>query len=200
MAVSPDPPTEGARIFISYSRRDCLELADALFDGLTLARFRPFLDREGISYGEKWRERLSAEIEAADTILFVISPAAVGSEICEWEVAHAIELGKRIVPVYGLDTDHAAMPQNLRDRNYIDFRPNQNRFARLRELDSTLRRDEAWIRQHPRLTEQALLWRNTGASDDGLLTGARLREAEAWAETRPAEAPRARGSSLRHDP
>ena len=32
MAVSPDPPTEGARIFISYSRRDCLELADALFD------------------------------------------------------------------------------------------------------------------------------------------------------------------------
>ena len=64
-------------IFISYARSDSSALAEELVAGLELAGFRPFLDRHDIVAAEDWEARLGALILSADTIVFILSPAAV---------------------------------------------------------------------------------------------------------------------------
>jgi TIR domain len=48
--------------------------------------FEPYLDKHDIAAGEDWETRLGRLIEAADTVVYVISPDAVASERCAWEV------------------------------------------------------------------------------------------------------------------
>jgi hypothetical protein len=88
-------------IFISYARSDSSALAEESVAGVELAGFRPFLDRQDIAAAEDWEARLGALILGADTIVFILSPAAVRSERCAWEVQRAAELGKRADPGSG---------------------------------------------------------------------------------------------------
>ena len=67
--------------------------------GLEVAGFAPFLDRHDIVAGEDWETRLGGLIEQSDTVVFVVSPEAVKSERCVWEVDRTIELSKRLLPV-----------------------------------------------------------------------------------------------------
>jgi hypothetical protein len=69
-------------IFISYARSDSSALAEEPVAGLELAGFRPFLDRHDIAAAEDWEARLGALILGADTVVFILSPAAVKSERC----------------------------------------------------------------------------------------------------------------------
>jgi hypothetical protein len=125
---------EQPNIFISYARSDGAELAEELVSGLELASFRPFLDRHDIAAAEDWEARLGALILSADTIVFILSPAAVRSERCAWEVERAAQLGKRLIPVQGIPVPESEVPEQLRRLNYIFFRQGQS-FARpLREL------------------------------------------------------------------
>ena len=180
-------------IFISYARSDSSALAEELVAGLELAGFRPFLDRQDIAVAEDWEARLGALILGADTVVFILSPAAVRSERCAWEVERAAELGKRLIPVQGAPVLEAAVPERLRRLNYIFFREGQS-FARpLRELAAALRQDVEWIRDHTRLSEAATRWRardrGTGAANDLLLRGDELADAKAWLARRKENAP-----------
>jgi hypothetical protein len=180
-------------IFISYARSDSSALAEELETGLELAGFRPFLDRHDIAAAEEWEKRLGALILGADTVVFILSPAAVRSERCAWEVERAAELGKRLIPVQGTPVPEAEVPERLRRLNYIFFREGQS-FARpLRELAAALRQDVEWIREHTRLSEAAARWqardRGTRAADDLLLRGDDLADARAWAARRKEGAP-----------
>jgi hypothetical protein len=83
---------EKLKVFISYSRKDSAEFADELLAGLEVAGFAPFLDRHDIVPGERWEARLGDLIEQSDTVVFVVSPEAVKSERCVWEVDRTIGL------------------------------------------------------------------------------------------------------------
>jgi hypothetical protein len=87
------------KVFISYSRRDSAAFADELVAGLELAGFAPFLDLHDIAAGEDWEARLGGLIAESDTVVFVVSPEAVKSERCTWEVDRTTELSKRLLPV-----------------------------------------------------------------------------------------------------
>src|SRR5271154_793172 len=89
---------EKLKVFISYSRRDSTEFVDEMVAGLELAGFAPFLDRHDIAAGEKWEDRLGGLIAQADTVVFVVSPEAVKSERCAWEVERALAQTKRVLP------------------------------------------------------------------------------------------------------
>jgi hypothetical protein len=102
---------EKPAIFISYARSDSSTLAEELVAGLELAGFRPFLDRQDIAAAEDWEARLGALIRGADTVVFILSPAAVRSERCSWEVERAAELGKRLIPVQGAPVPEADVPE-----------------------------------------------------------------------------------------
>jgi hypothetical protein len=160
-------------------------LAEELVTGLELAGFEPYLDRHDIAAAEDWEARLGDLIQSADTIVFILSPAAVRSERCAWEVERAAELGKRLIPIQGKSVPEADVPERLRRLNYIFFSEGQSFAKPLTELATALRQDVEWIREHTRLSEAAARWqartRAGGAADDLLLRGNDLTDARAWA-------------------
>jgi hypothetical protein len=111
----PDSAHQGGKlnVFISYSRDD-LAFADQL-RAFLLRDFVITIDRESITAGDDWKKRLGILIRDADTIVFVLSPSSAQSDICAWEVAEAVRLGKRIIPVLcrsldGVCTRHKSSP------------------------------------------------------------------------------------------
>src|SRR3954447_1725279 len=180
-------------IFISYARSDSAALAEELVVGLELSGFTAFMDRRDIAAAEDWEARLGALILSADTVVFIISPAAVKSQRCAWEVERAAELGKRLIPVQGTPVPEAEVPERLRRLNYIFFREGQSVTRPLRELAEALRQDVEWIREHTRLTEAAARWQarnqDSGTADDLLLRGNDLADAKVWAARRKENAP-----------
>src|ERR1700745_1286362 len=97
--MSDPAVSEKLKVFISYSRRDAAEFADELVAGLELAGFAPFLDRQDIRPGEPWEDRLGGLIAQSDTMVFVVTPEAVKSDRCKWEVDRTVALSKRLLPV-----------------------------------------------------------------------------------------------------
>src|SRR5262249_28994082 len=86
------------RVFISYSRKD-MAFADQVQGALKARGFEVFSDREEIYAFEDWWKRVEALIGRADTVVFVLSPDAVKSEIALKEVTHAASLNKRFAPI-----------------------------------------------------------------------------------------------------
>src|SRR5262249_24367214 len=110
---------ERLKVFISYSRRDSAAFADELMAGLEYGGFAPFLDCHDIEAGEDWEARLSALIAQSDTVVFVVSPEAVKSERCTWEVDRAIEISKRLLPVIFKAVPEQSIPEKLRRLQFV---------------------------------------------------------------------------------
>jgi hypothetical protein len=73
--------------------------------------FTPILDRHDIKPGEPWEARLGGLIEQSDTVVFVVSPEAVKSERCDWEIDKTLALSKRLLPVIHKPLDRKIAPQ-----------------------------------------------------------------------------------------
>lgn len=116
-----EPTSEKLKIFVSYSRRDSSEFADELVAGPELAGFAPFLDRYDIAAGEDWEARLGGRIQQADTVVFIISPEAVKSERCTWEVDTALAQSKQLLPVIFKPVPNSDIPEELRRRQFVRF-------------------------------------------------------------------------------
>lgn len=190
--AAPDARNGRLRIFISYSRDD-LEFAEQLDAALDLYGFECTLDRHSISGGEDWQRRLGALIAEADTIVFVLSPASARSEICAWEVAEAVRLGKRILPVCTRPFGDAAPPPSLTALNYIFFYsepkvPGSGFGTGLANLVAALQTDIEWQRQHTRYLQRALEWEAGGRQANRLLSGLDIAEARTWAARKPKDA------------
>jgi formylglycine-generating enzyme required for sulfatase activity len=180
---------EKLKVFISYSRRDSSEFADELVNGLELAGFAPFLDRHDIAPGEKWEERLGGLIAQSDTVVFVVSPEAVKSERCAWEVEQTLRRSKRLLPVVFKPVVEADIPESLRERQFIRFDVARGITRPLRELAEALRHDIDWIREHTRIGDMAARWEARGRPPSLLLRGDDVVAAEAWMKNRKSDAP-----------
>jgi tetratricopeptide (TPR) repeat protein len=176
-----------ARVFISYSRKD-LAFADKLDAALKARNFESLIDRSEIYALEDWWKRIEALITRADTVVFVLSPDAVASEVALKEVVFAASLNKRFAPIVCRRVDGTAVPDAIRKLNFIYF----DEPARFEEsadrLAEALTTDIGWIRRHTEFGEQARRWAATKAK--GLLLRASiLEDAERWIAARPANAP-----------
>src|SRR5215471_1932894 len=109
-----------AEAFISYSRKD-IDFANRLDAALRARGFEPLIDRTDIYAFEKWWERIEALIRRADTVVFVISPDAVASEVALKEVAEAASLNKRFAPVVWRRVEDKLVPAELAKLNFIFF-------------------------------------------------------------------------------
>lgn len=177
------------RVFISYARRDCSDFAQELLQGLEVAGFDAFLDKHDIAAGEDWEARLGGLIQSSDTVVFVVSPAAVASERCAWEVQRAETLSKRVIPVVAIPVTEEQTPASLKRLNYIFFSEGHSFTKGLSDLATALRVDLAWIREHTRLGELARRWQERDRSDVLLLRGAELDGARRWLAEWMAPAP-----------
>lgn len=177
------------KVFISYSRRDSAAFADELMAGLEYGGFAPFLDRHDIAAGEDWEERLGGLIAQSDTVVFVISPEAVKSDRCAWEVDRTIELSKRLLPIIFSPVPEHDIPKNLSRLQFVRFDTARGITRPLIELAEALRQDLEWIREHSRLGEIATRWEKRGRPEALLLRGDEIDAANAWMATRNAAAP-----------
>ena len=191
MAVLTEPAQDRqpkARIFISYSRKD-MAFADRLEAGLRARGFEPLIDRTEIYALEDWWQRIQALIGKADTIVFVLSPDAVASDICmRKEVAFATSLSKRFAPIVCRGVRDDTVPEALRRLNYIFF-DDPIRFETSADvLAEALQTDIRWIRQHTEFGEQTRRWAAAGLSRGprgSPLRSPMLEEAERWIASRP---------------
>jgi WD40 repeat protein len=176
--------SSGSKVFISYSRKDSA-FAGTLLAKLNSRGFEAYLDSKDILPGEPWQERLAELIRIADTVVFIISPNAIASKVCAWEVEESLRVGKRILPVVLRRTEHG-VPQSLQRLNYIFF-DNGGLFSRRRAFNAALEQltraldtDIGWIREHTRLGELARRWRESGEPSSAILRGDAIAAAEQW--------------------
>src|SRR6516165_3011883 len=179
---------EKLKVFISYSRKDSTAFVDELVLGLEDRGFTPILDRHDIKPGEPWEARLGGLIEQSDTVVFVVSPEAVKSERCDWEIDKTLALSKRLLPVIHkpLDTE---IPPKLSELQFIRFDTAPGLMRPVRELAEALRIDLDWVREHTRLGELATRWQARARPESLVLRGDDLDAAKAWMATRKVGAP-----------
>ncbi len=143
-----------ACIFISYSRKD-MAFADRLETALKARGFEPLIDRTEIYAFEDWWKRIEALIGKADTVVFVLSPDAVASEVALKEVTHAASLNKRFAPIVCRRVEDRAIPEALQRLNFIFFDDPARFDASADRLAEALQTDIGWVRQHTEFGEAA---------------------------------------------
>lgn len=188
LPVDDDLGPDNARVFLSYSRKD-RERAQSIADVLRERHFGVYKDTDDILPTEEWKGRLEQLISEADTIVFLMSPNSITSEVCVWEVEYATELNKRIAPIVIDDVETADIPPLLARLNFI-FATERDRFQdAVDSLVSALNSDIDWIREHTRLAGLARRWRDNGKGARLLLRGQDITDAESWRDSHPKEAP-----------
>src|ERR1700751_3842811 len=100
------------RVFISYSPKD-MPFADRLEATLKARGFEPLIDREEIYAFEDWWKRIEALIGQADTIVLVLSPDSVKSDVALKEFAYAASLNKLFAPIVYRPIEDGAVPEPL---------------------------------------------------------------------------------------
>jgi formylglycine-generating enzyme required for sulfatase activity len=186
--AAANPALRGTRIFVSYSRKD-MAFADRLEAALKGRGFEPLIDRTEIFAFEDWWKRIEALIGRADTVVFVLSPDAVASDVALKEVAYAASLNKRFAPVVCKPVADSAVPEALRRLNFIFFDDPARFEGNADALATALQTDIGWMRRHTELGEAARRWAGAGLPNGLLLRSPVLEEAEAWIAYRPHGAP-----------
>ncbi len=105
-------------LFISYAYPDKQRVENQLIRVLRSGGHTPHYDLN-LVVGKNWQQALFEAIGRSDAFIYVISPASVDSEWCQWEYASAVRLGKPIIPVMIRNTKR--MPSDLAQVQYVDF-------------------------------------------------------------------------------
>ncbi|MGB6535015.1 MAG: SUMF1/EgtB/PvdO family nonheme iron enzyme [Xanthobacteraceae bacterium] len=176
------------KVFISYSRKD-MGFADKLEAALKARGFEVLIDREEIYAFEDWWQRIQALIAQADTIVFVLSPDAVVSDVALKEVGHGAALNKRFAPIVARRVEDEAIPQALRKLNFIFFDDPAEFDAGVDRLAAALLTDIGWVRAHTEYGEAERRWSAAGRPNGLLLQSPTLDLAEYWLSSRPRNAP-----------
>ncbi|HRQ23265.1 MAG TPA: toll/interleukin-1 receptor domain-containing protein [Anaerolineales bacterium] len=115
-------------IFMSYSRRE-LGFVDDLVGRLEGEGYQVWLDYRALIPGAPWKEQIDKGLNESDTVLVVVSKAALSSKyvILEWQ--HFLETKKRVILLVFEAVD---LPDELKKFEWVDFRGSYK--AGLKEL------------------------------------------------------------------
>lgn len=165
-----------SQIFISYSRKD-LAIAEKIIDALGDDDLEPWIDWKSIPKGETFEGEIKQGIEKAQVFLFLVSPDSVQSYWCNMEIEHAVNNGKRILPIVVRDTDVQFIHLEISRRNWILCRDEQDDFNKaIEETRNTIRTDYEWLKFHTRLQNEALVWERSGKETSYLLHEKELKD------------------------
>ncbi|MCH9806178.1 MAG: TIR domain-containing protein [Alphaproteobacteria bacterium] len=178
------------KVYVCYSRASDYSFASDLAAALDmLVEFDVRIDRADIHEGDDWQGRLGAQIEAAGTVIFVMSARSAISPSCRFELKEAERLSKRIIPVLAQSLGGAAAPEPVARLPYIRFDHGHSFVDGLKELRAALLEDLGWLAEHSRLYARSLEWDRARRPDNLLLMGGDVRAAKAWLDRQPAGAP-----------
>jgi hypothetical protein len=108
---------EMPKIFISYARVDS-EFAEKLVTDLRSAGVDLWFDQHDILPGDRWDSAVETALMTSPWLMVVLTPESVASQNVMDEVAEALKLGKRIVPVLHRQCD---IPFRIGRLQYVDF-------------------------------------------------------------------------------
>lgn len=120
-------------IFMSYSRRE-LGFVDDLVRKLEGEHYNVWLDYRALIPGSPWNVQIEKGLKEADTVLLVVSKAALASEYVALEWRHFLEMKKRVILLIFEAVD---LPKELEQYEWVDFRGSYQ--AGLDELFSQLK-------------------------------------------------------------
>jgi hypothetical protein len=170
----------GASVMISYSRKD-KTFVKGIYDALVVGDRPIWVDWEDIPPSNDWLDEIHKGIERADAFIFVLSPDSIKSEVCNWEVDHAVKNGKRIVPIVCRDVDYREVRKELASLNWIFFRPDGDDFdAAMKLLFKALDVDLRHARYHTKLLVRAIEWERHDFEKSLLLRSKDLQRAKHW--------------------
>ena len=167
-----------ADVFVSYARED-QAVVRSLVAALEKRGKTAFVDWAGIEPSDRWRDSIREAIEESDTVVCVLSPDFLGSDVCAIEREYAEQLHKRLVPLVARDVAPEEVAQSLAEPNWIVLRSegiDEAADALVRALETDLE----LVRLRTRLLSRALAWDAAGRKRTSLLRGQDLKRAEAW--------------------
>lgn len=129
--------------FFSYSRKD-KDFVTKLFHDLEAQKCDVWLDTLDVEAGAKWDRSIEDALAKAQSLIAILSPAAVQSENVMDEVAYALDEGKLVIPII---IEPCEIPLRLRRLQHIDFtRTTYNKALRI--LVSRIKENEASPGKH----------------------------------------------------
>lgn len=178
-------------VFVSYSRKD-RRAVDLLVPILQANGFNVFIDRNDIAPAEVFRERIAQLILSADVVVFVLSPDAVRSQMCVWEVEQTLALGKKLVPLLYRAVQARDCPAGLAERNWVaseeEWIDGGLSHAATQALLAAINVDIEWERNRTLWVSRAVRWSQAGKPAGQLLRAEEIGVIEAWAARRPSNA------------
>ena len=135
------------KVFVSYARAD-LAFADQLVAALEAHDIAVRIDRRDLPFARQWQEELVEMVRWADTVLFIISPDAIGSTWCEWELAQVVKYQKRLGPIAYRPVENDRIPEELSQLQQISFALPGDFDIAIEHLVGQLGTDIDWVRQH----------------------------------------------------
>ncbi len=120
-------------------------------------------------------------LECADNLVYVLSPHTLESQYCEQQLAHALELNKRVIVLKRGNTD--SVPQSVQALPQIDFRDEADYQNSVTQFVEALEKDAYYHEQHKRLLVKTLKWARLKHNRSLLLRGYNLEHFEAWLKT-----------------
>ena len=165
-------------VFISYSRRDKV-FTQKLVDALQAANREVWADWNSIPAASDWDAEIKEGIEKTNTVLFLLSPEWIKSNECRKEMIHAIQHGKRLVPILYLMPDQGQeVPPELAKINWVYMRDTDNFDKAFETLQSAMDTDLDWIKTHTRVQVRAIEWDKKKRDNSFTLRGKDLTDGE----------------------
>lgn len=179
-------------LFVSYSRRD-KDFVQQLVQALADQGRDVWVDWEDIPLTADWLQEIYDGIDEADAFVFVLTPNSAQSEVCGWEVKHAVESGKRLIPIVHHEitdeSDREKVHPAINAHNWLFFREEDDFDATFKLLTDALDTDLDHVRDHTKLLVRAKEWDTRDRSKGFLITGDELAEAESWLSHAAAKQP-----------
>jgi WD40 repeat protein len=166
-----------ADVFISYARED-KEFVRRLYDALAQRKLEAWVDWEGIAPTADFLQEIRAAIEAAATVLIVLSPDWAASAVCAQESAAALATNKRLVPVVRRDVEPHQLPPGVAAINWIFFRSSDDFERAFASLVVAIETDLVRVRALTRLLVRAIEWDAKNRERSFVLRGVDLADAE----------------------
>ncbi|MEI7845412.1 MAG: TIR domain-containing protein [Chloroflexota bacterium] len=176
-------------VFVSYSRKD-IAFARLIVEQLQSQGLELWIDWQDIPPSADWLAEIYAAIEASNTFVWVISHTSIESQVCNKEVVHALQNGKRVIPLVLENVDPKNVPPGVAAINWIFCREQAEFQNAFNALVSAVQTDLDWLKMHTRLQVRALEWQRKERDASFLLRGKDLQDAEQWlGENRPDRSP-----------
>src|SRR5207247_1566128 len=130
--------------------------------------------------GEGYKEQLRQLIIGSDALLFLVSPHSVVSPACAVELRIAHEQNKRLLPVVYKPVDDPAVPEPLRDPQWISIDDGAGFSAAVGSLVQAINTNFEFLPEFRRLAVAAEIWSKSERGRDDLLRGDALKRARRW--------------------